>query len=157
MSEWGKADSKQSRGTVAITTGGAVTGTSTYFTADAQVGDFLRTSTGQYFFITAITDNTHATVVAARSGDAIVSVSSGTSFALSEKPKFITRGFSNKTTAAQVFGVNDAEMAVTNGPAHAGWVKRKQIGSRVVYETLVAMSKNGITGDANDDSQFPDA
>jgi len=157
MSEWGKADSKQSRGTIAVTTGGAVTGTSTYFTADAKVGDYLRTSGGEDFFITAIADNTHATVVAARAGDAIVAVSAGTHFSLSEKPKFITRGFSNKTTAAEVFGVDVAEMAVTKGPAHAGWVKRKQVGSRVVYETLVAMSKNGITGDANDDTQFPDA
>lgn len=45
--------------------------------------------------------------------------------------------------------------------AHTGWVKRTvgvgQHAGRVQYEVLVAMSKNGITGDASDDIQFPDA
>lgn len=157
MSEWGKADDKQSRGTVAIATNGNVTGTSTYFTVDAKVGDFMRTDDGQDFFITSITSNTVATVSPARSGDAITTVFAGAEFTLSEKPKFITKGFSNKTTAAEVFGVDVNEMATTNGPAHAGWVKRSTVGDRVRYETLVAMSKNGITGDASDDAQFADS
>ena len=46
------------------------------------------------------------------------------------------------------------------GVAHTGWVKRT-VGTgaragRVQYEVLVALSKNGITGDAADDVQFPD-
>lgn len=45
--------------------------------------------------------------------------------------------------------------------AHTGWVRRKvgvgQHAGRVQYEVLVALSKNGITGDAADDTRFPDA
>lgn len=45
--------------------------------------------------------------------------------------------------------------------AHVGWVHRKvgtgQHAGRVQYEVLVALSKNGITSDAADDIQFPDA
>jgi len=45
--------------------------------------------------------------------------------------------------------------------AHTGWVKRKvgvgQHAGRIQYEVLVALSKNGITSDAADDIQFPDA
>jgi hypothetical protein len=47
------------------------------------------------------------------------------------------------------------------GVAHTGWVKRTvgtgQNAGRVQYEVLVALSKNGITNDAADDIEFPDA
>ena len=45
--------------------------------------------------------------------------------------------------------------------AHVGWVHRKvgtgQNAGRIQYEVLVALSKNGITNDAGDDIEFPDA
>jgi hypothetical protein len=45
--------------------------------------------------------------------------------------------------------------------AHVGWVHRKvgtgQHAGRIQYEVLVALSKNGISSDAADDIQFPDA
>jgi hypothetical protein len=45
--------------------------------------------------------------------------------------------------------------------AHVGWVHRKvgtgQNAGRIQYEVLVALSKNGITSDAADDIEFPDA
>jgi hypothetical protein len=51
--------------------------------------------------------------------------------------------------------------ATGTSAAHTGWVHRKvgtgQHAGRIQYEVLVAMSKNGITGDASDDIQFPDA
>jgi len=51
--------------------------------------------------------------------------------------------------------------ATSGGPAHSGWVKKTegvgQRAGRVQYEVLVALSKNGITGDAADDIPFPDA
>jgi hypothetical protein len=44
--------------------------------------------------------------------------------------------------------------------AHSGWVKRT-VGTgaragRIQYEVLVALSKNGVTGDAADDLEFPE-
>ena len=42
--------------------------------------------------------------------------------------------------------------------AHSGWIRRKELtgnnAGRVQYEVLVALSKNGITSDADDDTQF---
>lgn len=56
-------------------------------------------------------------------------------------------------------GIGSASDGV-GGVAHTGWVKRT-VGTgaragRVQYEVLVALSKNGITGDAADDIQLPD-
>lgn len=56
-----------------------------------------------------------------------------------------------------MYGVSDGEMrAVRTGkvarPAHAGWVIKKTKGTRVMYETLVAMSS--MTGDSENVS-FP--
>ena len=56
---------------------------------------------------------------------------------------------------AEIFGVDGDEIAQTEGPAHVGWVHRKEIGtSRVVYETLVAM-KTPPVEDSGDDTEFP--
>lgn len=57
--------------------------------------------------------------------------------------------------ANQIFGVDENEMAVTKGPQHAGWVRRRTVGSRVLYETLVAMSTPPVEDNA-DDTVFPD-
>lgn len=57
---------------------------------------------------------------------------------------------------AEIFGVDGAEMAQTDGPQHAGWVRRREIGAtRVVYETLVAMSQPPIDLTSDDDTEFP--
>lgn len=56
------------------------------------------------------------------------------------------------------FGVSDDEVAANRRISHAGWVLRTE-GSggragRIQYETLVALSS--MTGDASDDTDFPD-
>lgn len=57
---------------------------------------------------------------------------------------------------AEIFGVDADEMSQTDGPQHAGWVRRREIGaSRVVYETLVAMSQPPIDLTSDDDTEFP--
>ena len=158
MSGWGKADAKTSSGTIALDTAGAVTGTSTAFTTEAAVGDIL-TANSIDFRITAITDNSNCTVVDAdEAGKAIVAISAGESYSLSEKPSGMIKansvgGFTSET----VFGVDENEMAANKaaGAAHAGWVHVRTNGSRKISETLVAMSKNGITGDA-EDTEFED-
>ena len=55
---------------------------------------------------------------------------------------------------AEIFGVDGDEISQTDGPAHVGWVRRKEIGTRVVYETLVAM-KTPPLDDGSDDTEFP--
>lgn len=126
MSGWGIKDDKTSTGTVAITTGGAVTGTGTAFTTEARVGDFLLAGS-QEFVITAIASNTACTVIVARAGDSITAVAAGTNFTLSEKPKFLRHGFSTGIDTKTVFGVDATEMGVTEGPGHAGWVHARDV------------------------------
>ena len=154
MSGWGKADDKTSTGTIALGTNGAVTGTSTAFTTEAAVGDIL-TANSIDFRITAIASNTACTVVNAdTAGAAIVAISAGENYTLSEKPSGMIKANSVGGFASeQVYGVDENEMAANNdveGAAHAGWVHVRTNGSRKIVETLVAMSKNGITGDAED-------
>jgi hypothetical protein len=57
--------------------------------------------------------------------------------------------------AADIYGVDRNEIAVTAGPAQVGWVHRREVGSRVLFETLVAM-KTPPTEDNADDTVFPD-
>jgi len=153
MSGWGKADNKTASGTIALGTDGAVTGTSTAFTTEAAVGDIL-TANSIDFRITAIADDTNATVVDAdTAGAAIVAQSAGASYTLSEKPTMMSFNSVGGYSSETVFGVDENEMAANNdveGAAHAGWVHVRTNGSRKIVETLVAMSKNGITGDAED-------
>jgi hypothetical protein len=64
------------------------------------------------------------------------------------------------STAATAVATKGTGAAGTSA-AHVGWVKRTvgigQHAGRVQYEVLVAQSKNGITSDAADDIEFPDA
>lgn len=154
MSGWGKADNKTASGTIELAADGSVTGTSTSFTTEAAVGDIL-TANSIDFRITAIADNTNATVVDADTpGATIVAQGAGASYTLSEKPAGMIKANSVTTfTSEQVYGVDTNEMAANKnveGAAHAGWNHVRVNGSRKIVETLVAMSKNGITGDAED-------
>ena len=69
MSGWGNKDDKTSAGTIAITTAGVVTGTSTNFDPELQVGDYLKEAGGQEFICTARTSDTAAEVVKADGGN----------------------------------------------------------------------------------------
>ena len=165
MALWGAADAKTSTGTIAITTGGAVTGSSTLFDSEAAVGDYIVANNNKYR-ITAIASNTAATVVGGTNGGSITAVTAGTGYSLQEMPIYVSAsevgGVSNN-----VFGVDTTEAGVTQAAGHAGWVRRTA-GSggragRVQYEVLVAGSM--ITGDATasdgdadaDDTEFPDS
>lgn len=162
MSGWGTKDSKTATGTVDIDAAGAVTGTSTLFTSEARVGDFLKEAGGQELIITAIASDTAATVASPES--ATISAVTGATYALSEKPKSLAFGDATNVASTDVYGVDRVEMTVTNGPQHAGWVRRTALSGshngRVQYETLVALSSGAAQasmGDADDDTQFADA
>ena len=58
-------------------------------------------------------------------------------------------------SAGDIYGVDRNEIAVTEGIAQTGWVKRTTVGSRVKHEVLVAM-KTPPTEDNADDSVLPD-
>jgi hypothetical protein len=117
MSLWGNKDSKTATGTVAIAADGAVTGTSTAFTTESRVGDFIRVSNEDYR-ITVITSNTAATVVAGVVGATLTAVNAGASYTLSEKPKYVsdpTKVFGVDATEAVSGGDNVVSIAVASG------------------------------------------
>lgn len=165
MALWGKYDDKPSTGTVQIYANGLVTGTSTLFQAEAQVGDFLVVNSTYAVVISSITSNTSAQAVEAKLGTSVNAVSGGTNYTLQEAPVFVA--FSEvpgdkSGDWTKIYGVDDDEMRAARAganpkPAHAGWVRRIEgtggRAGRVSYEVLVASGV--ITGDA-EDTKFAD-
>ena len=121
MALWGNKDSKTASGTIAITTAGAVTGSSTAFTTQAKVGNTIRAG-GADYEITVITDNTHATVRPGINGGTMAAVNAGASYTLSEKPAYVAASESGGNSNL-VYGVDSTEVSV------AGEVVNLQIAS----------------------------
>lgn len=147
MSAWGKADNKSATGTVAITTGGVVTGSSTLFTTEAAPGDFLKTADGQEFIIKAITSDTAATVINANpENGAIVAVNSGTTYRLSEKPVAIASD--PNTLSTNVYGVRSDEIHGDQSGGYVSAVALIQGGSGYVEAPGVTFANGGGSGAA---------
>lgn len=113
MALWGNQDSKTASGTIAINaTTGAVTGTSTAFTTQAKLGNYIRVS-GEDYQIVKITSDTSAKVIAGKNGATMTAVDAGASYTLSTKPAFVAHESQNGDNgdATKVFGVNAAELS----------------------------------------------
>tara|TARA_B100000497_G_scaffold119248_1_gene146415 strand:+ start:327 stop:812 length:486 start_codon:yes stop_codon:yes gene_type:complete len=161
MSSWGNKDDKTSTGTVAIATSGVVTGTTTAFTTEAKVGDYMVINSTYQCIISSITSDTVAAVIPAQLGTSINAISVAAAYTLNEKPTSV--GVTEVPSAvagdpSKVFGVDTTEAGVTD-TTHAGWVRRT-VGTggrsgRVMHEVLVASSS--ISGDAADDTELPDS
>jgi galactitol-specific phosphotransferase system IIB component len=115
MALWGNKDSKTASGTIAIANTGVVTGSSTSFTTQAKIGNYIRANGVDYEIVT-ITSNTVAKVRAGTNGAAIAVVNSGTSYTLSEKPAFVAAseasnvsGWAGAGKAEAVYGVDTTE------------------------------------------------
>lgn len=165
MALWGVYDDKTSTGTVTVFANGQVVGSSTVFTQEAAVGDYITIDgTGQNLRITEISSNTIVYVAAGTAGESVANVEAGNAYALSEKPIYVSlynMGAGSGQGAANVYGVSNVEMAANSinaGVQHAGWVSRLVtagaggIGVRTRHETLVATRR--ITNDAADDAAF---
>jgi len=111
MALWGNLDRAAEDGTIAIATNGAVTGTGTYFTTQAKVGNTIYAD-GKQYVITTITSDTACTVEASINGGSIVAVTSGSDYTLSQKPVFVSMsesadsGIGNSGDGTKVFGVD---------------------------------------------------
>ena len=57
MALWGIADDKTSTGTVTIVANGNVTGSSTLFTSEAKVGDYIKANNKEYRIISISSNN----------------------------------------------------------------------------------------------------
>lgn len=156
MALWGNKDNKTATGGLAIAANGLVSGTGTLLDTEAKIGDYILIG-GKKHLIVSITSNTVAQVSDAGVLGGSIGVQANGVFALQELPKYVSAS-SVGEDANTVFGVDTTEAGVTAGVSHAGWVKRT-VGTgnktgRVFQETLVASSS--ITGDAADDTEFPD-
>ena len=119
MALWGNKDSKTASGTIAIANTGVVTGTSTAFTTQAKVGNYILAD-GVDFEIVSITSNTVAKVIMGKNnGNGTVTVvSSGTSYTLSEKPAFVAH--ESAGSASGVHGDSNKVYGVAVGELTAG-------------------------------------
>ena len=185
MALWGKADNLFSPGTVAVDYATeTITGTGTSFTsAGISTGTTIVIGVGGTFgqaVISGITSDRVISIATTQylSGEAI----SGVGYTLTQKPVYTLEdsnyaGIQTTSTGLTnaVYGVDEYEAAANAATgskykvAHAGWVGIHtyidQHGTlRVKSEVLVAMSgissnvpaTYGATGDADDDTVFPD-
>jgi hypothetical protein len=184
MSLWGNKDSLSTglTGTITINLSTeVVTGSGTTFvTAGISTGDILVVGVGATYGQAVITGVTSATQLSIGSTQFLIPLNGGivgAAYTITQKPKYTledTQYFapdakSNRFSA--VFGVDTTEAGVARtttvggkagaySVAHAGWVGITTYvdthgNFRVKAETLVAGSS--ITGDAADDSRYPDA
>lgn len=152
MAQWGNRDSKTASGTIAITSpAGVVTGTSTAFTTQARVGDYIRVS-GEDYLITSITSDTAATVRAGIPGATLTAVGAGASYTLSEKPEFVTTSEASGSPAGvrgnptRVFGLDVTE--ISSGGDNVTAVSLQTRGSGYVEAPAVSFINGGGTAAA---------
>lgn len=158
MALWGDKDSKTASGTISgITSGGAVTGSSTSFTTQAKVGDYI-VANGYSYLITAIGSITSATVEAGIPGGSIPVISSLTSYVLSEKPLYVSKAECDGSDAGihgdptKVYGVDVAEVTggvdnVVSVAVQSGGTKYKEVPA-VSFASGLAAATAAISGGA---------
>jgi hypothetical protein len=184
MSLWGNKDSFNTGLTGTITVNlstNVVTGSGTTFvTAGISTGDVLTIGVGATYGQAIISGITSATQLSIGSTQFLIPLNgaiAGAAYTVSQKPKYTLEDGQYiapdvKTGRfSAVFGVGTTEATVAAGRtvggknaayavAHAGWVGVTTYvdnhgNFRVKSEVLVAGSS--ITGDADDDSRFPDS
>jgi len=117
MALWGNKEALALTGTVATTNGSAtVTGTSTVFTTEAQVGDVI-TVNSTFAKIIGITSNTALTISPAWA----IANTTGVSATLEQSPKWLAAGSgATVQSIGNVYGVDAGEATANN--EIPGWV-----------------------------------
>jgi len=184
MALWGKADSIYSPGTVTVNyTDKTITGSGTSFgSAGISTGTVISIGAGATLGQAVISGITSETLISIASTQFLTTGIAGAAYTMSQQPIYLLHDTNydlTPTTSSgldnKIYGVDEFEAAANTATgsqysvSHAGWVgvhtyidMHGQL--RVKSETFVAMS--GIstldggtytaTGDANDDSAFPD-
>ena len=153
MALWGNKEALALTGTVATTNGSAtVTGTSTVFRTEAQVGDVI-TVNSTFAKIVGITSNTALTISPAWS----IANTTGVSATLEQSPKWLAAG-SDETvqSVAKIYGVDVAEATANN--EIPGWVYTNvytDMHGNIRRKTEVLAAIGSISTDA-EDTVYPD-
>jgi len=155
MSLWGNNDSKTASGTVTITKNadgltGNVVGSSTSFTTQARVGNYITVSGNNYVILT-IANTTFCTVEYGINGANVVAQSGGSSYALSEKPAFVALSeASENKSATSIFGnaerVYGAAAVELSGSTRVGSVTVTANGSGFTVRPTVTFDNTGTGG-----------
>jgi hypothetical protein len=153
MALWGNKEALALTGTVATTNGSAtVTGTSTVFTTEAQVGDVI-TVNSTFAKIIGITSNTALTISPAWG----IANTSGVSATLEQSPKWLAAGSgATVQSIGNVYGV-DANEATANNEI-PGWVYTNvytDMHGNIRRKSEVLCTLATITTDA-EDTVYPD-
>ena len=115
MALWGNKDSKTASGTVSIDNTGAVTGSSTAFTTQANVGNYIKAGGVDYQIVSITDDATAKVIMGKNNGNGAVTTASSAAYTLSEKPAFVAHessqhsGFGASGDSNKVFGVDTTE------------------------------------------------
>ena len=153
MALWGNKDALALTGTVATTNGSStVTGTSTVFLDEVDVGDVIKVNS-TYAKVIGITSNTALTISPAWS----IANTTGISATLKQAPKHLAAG-SDQTTqsVAYVYGVDTAEATANN--EIPGWVYTNvytDTHGNIRRKTEVLAAIGSISTDA-EDTVYPD-
>lgn len=156
MPLWGTRDSFSVAGTVAVTNSSTtVTGTSTFFTANTDIGDAIVID-GKRRKITAIASNTTLTI-----GDAWDNANaSGLTVTGQDIPKYLP---ASDVSGNLIFGVSNAEAFIANNTANGistpGWIRRQtytDMHGRLRRKTEILVAMNDLTNDAPDDTVVQD-
>jgi hypothetical protein len=147
-----------------IPTSGVTTGTDTiaYTAHGLSVSDQVRYQDGGGTALAGLVDNTTYFVKAVADANSftLAATDGGTVINLTgtgNNAQFFELLSATQATAGVALGTGAPGDQGSSAP-HSGWIRRKELtgahAGRVQYEVLVAMSKNGITSDAADDTQF---
>jgi hypothetical protein len=140
MAGWGR-NIADLTGTVEVVTGSVdIVGTSTTFLAEVQSGNVL-TIDGVEYVVAVVVDDEDLKLRDPYAG----SSDTGLTIKVSEKPS------ADRTIPlAEIYGVDrtEARLIPVSAP---GWVRRRTVGSRILYETLVAMKTPPVEDPADDD------
>jgi len=153
MALWGNKEALALTGTVATTNGSAtVTGTSTVFTTEAQVGDVI-TVNSTFAKIIGITSNTALTISPAWA----IANTTGVSATLEQSPKWLAAGSgATVQSIGNVYGVDAGEATANN--EIPGWVYTNvytDMHGNIRRKSEVLCTLATITTDA-EDTVYPD-
>jgi hypothetical protein len=141
MPLWGNKDKVTVGGNYTLSATGVVGVTgATGFPTSVRSGDSIvfETSPVSEYVVKTVSGSTGMTVFVNEYGATGAKVIGSTGIFFQQKPKNLL-----DPERKDVYGVDTTEAAVTNGPAHAGWVEVKQ-GSGYVKE--VVLNTTGATG-----------
>lgn len=147
MSAWGNQDFKASPGTVTLS-GSTLTGTNTFFANNFVVGDVISFGSDGGKGSAVIKSITNATSLVLVSTTEIPGAVSGSSYAVSSKPKYVVDTDTN-TNANNVYGVSTAEMLASGGGGISTITVNTRGSGFTVRPTVTFVSSTGTGAQAN--------